>query len=231
MEIKDLITSRVTKETENQVAVQISIIASKIVRKDGNGSWPQLFTLLHDTLKHSQDERAKYYCAMTLKELIKMMKSKRLPADRKIFRTLASEIWPVAADLWLASQRGIVQSTSAEQFKYRLQAARFGLKILSSLCIHGTDNPNDCPNVKALVRNVMTELPTILDSFINCSNSSSSIPDIHLEIFGKLITKHAKILTALSEDYFVSLNDIQVELLQFAAKFVAEGRKYSQIIT
>ena len=41
---------------------------------------------------------------MTLKELIKMMKSKRLPADRRQFHQLASDIWPIAASMWTESQ-------------------------------------------------------------------------------------------------------------------------------
>merc|ERR1711990_495445 len=123
---------------------------------------------------------------MTLKELIKMMKSKRLPADRKIFRQLASSIWPIAAELWLTSQRTLTESTSADQFQFRLHSARFGLKILSSLSIHGTDNPNDCPNVAALVSNIVAELPVLLSRF---DSLNSNFSDSQIEIFGKLITK------------------------------------------
>ena len=61
IEIKKLIESRVANETENQIAIQIAICVAKIIRKDGNGSWPDLLNLLHLTLKQSHDERAKYH--------------------------------------------------------------------------------------------------------------------------------------------------------------------------
>ena len=67
--------------------------------KDGNGSWPDLFNQLQAALT-SENETSKHHAALTLKELIKMMKSKRLPADRKAFYTVAESMWPIAINLW-----------------------------------------------------------------------------------------------------------------------------------
>lgn len=224
--IKHIFLEALPNEKDTSIAIQSALIVAKIIRKDGNGSWPELFSALHAKIK-SENELLKFHCSMTLKELIKMMKSKRLPADRKLFHSLAVDIWPIAANLWTESQSQILNSSDPNQLLWRLNSARYGLKILKTLSTHGSSDPTECPNIQHLVNNIMKQMPLILEAY---NQGIQSIPDSGREIFAKLVTLHAKILRALSDDYYVVLNGIQERLLQFAAEIVATGRsRFSSI--
>jgi len=99
--VKKYILATIANESNSAIAAQTALICSKIIRKDGNGSWGELFILLVKCLSDDSGSLAsKCFCALTLKDLIKMMKSKRLPKDRKAFREIAQQLWPVAAELY-----------------------------------------------------------------------------------------------------------------------------------
>ena len=140
----------------------------------------------------------------------------------------ASDIWPIAASMWTESQQGILSSSSPDQFRCRLNTARFGLKILKTLATHGSASPAECDNVKMLVQNIMDQLPVILEQFNQAiklnQTQPNQIPDQDREVFGKLVTSHVKILRCLAEDHYTALNHIQKTLLQYAAEIVATGR-------
>ena len=124
--------------------------------------------------------------------------------------------------MWTKSQQGILSSSSSDQFRCRLNTARFGLKILKTLATHGSASPAECENVKMLVQNIMDQLPVILEQFNQ--TQPNQIPDQDREVFGKLVTSHVKILRCLAEDHYTALNHIQKSLLQYAAEIVATGR-------
>ena len=99
--VKNYILGTIVQETNSAIAAQVALICAKIIRKDGNGSWADLFILLVKCLSDDEGSlSSKCFCALTLKDLIKMMKSKRLPKDRKAFREIALQLWPVAAELY-----------------------------------------------------------------------------------------------------------------------------------
>lgn len=99
--VKKYILATIANESNSSIAAQTALVCSKIIRKDGNGSWGELFILLVKCLSDDAGSLAsKCFCALTLKDLIKMMKSKRLPKDRKAFREIAQQLWPVAAELY-----------------------------------------------------------------------------------------------------------------------------------
>ena len=103
-EVKDFMLKTIPAEQNSAVAIQAALICSKIIRKDGNGSWGDLFVAIAQTV--SSDNcglNSKCFCALTLKELVKMMKSKRLPMDRAQFRKLSSQLWSVSAELYQAA--------------------------------------------------------------------------------------------------------------------------------
>ena len=180
----------------------------------------EIFPTLIQAALSSENETSKHHAALTLKELIKMMKSKRLPADRRAFYSVAENIWPLASDLWLSTQKSLQNSADQSQFHCRLATSRYGLKILKCLATHGTASPGECPRVKLLVQGLMSQMPDILAQFNACK---SSIPDQDSTAFEKLVTLHAKVLALLAEDYHIALNSVQVQLLQFAAQMVTEG--------
>lgn len=109
--IKQLLLETIPHEQSGPVAAQAALICSKIVRKDGNGSWGELFICIGRTVASVEcNIKSKSFCALTLKELVKMMKSKRLPADRKQFRKLSADLWPVAGELYQSAQQRLIVS-------------------------------------------------------------------------------------------------------------------------
>lgn len=103
--VKQSLLQTIPLEQSMPVAAQAALICSKIIRKDGNGSWGELFICIGQAVSSTQcNIRSKSFCALTLKELVKMMKSKRLPSDRAQFRKLGSQLWPVAAELYRTAQ-------------------------------------------------------------------------------------------------------------------------------
>jgi len=224
--VKELFATTLLTEQNATVAMQASVIAAKIIRKDGNGSWPGLFNQLQAALGSTEDT-SKHHAAMALKELIKMMKSKRLPADRKAFYQVAENLWPLAMELWVSTQKSLESSTDQHQFQCRLATTRFALKIIKCLATHGTQSPGDCPKVRVLVGHLMDQMPLLLAQF---NTLQGSIGQTDGDAFEKLVTLHAKVIALLAEDYHTAMNGIQERLLQFAAEVVTQGKtKYATI--
>ena len=146
-----------------------------------------------------------------------MMKSKRLPSDRKAFYAVSGEMWPLALELWLSSQSSLGSSSDQQQFHYRLQTARFGLKILKCLATHGNESPAESQAVAELVTRVMEQMPQMVEQ---CAVMKEKLPSNSAEALEKLVTLHAKVLALLAEEYHACLNHVQERLLQFAAEVV-----------
>ena len=49
--IKTIFVNTLPNETCTQIAIQVAIITAKIIRKDGNGSWPELFKIIHEKIQ------------------------------------------------------------------------------------------------------------------------------------------------------------------------------------
>ena len=48
--IKNAFVQTLLNEQNGQIAIQAAVVAAKIIRKDGNGSWPDLFNHLQEGL-------------------------------------------------------------------------------------------------------------------------------------------------------------------------------------
>ena len=77
--IKNIVQERITSESDGKIVSQVSLFCARIIRKEGNGSWPELFQKLVQAMNDQRSASKRNFAALIMKELVKMMKSKRLP--------------------------------------------------------------------------------------------------------------------------------------------------------
>ena len=85
-----------------------------------------------------------------------------------------------------------------------VQIAHYGLKVLKSLSLYGSDSPAECAQVKSLVKTLLQQLPPMLDHFNRLKNSKI----MDTEPIAKFVTVHAKIICKLSDDHPTALREI-----------------------
>ena len=62
--IKSIFVNTLPNETFTQIAIQVAIITAKIIRKDGNGSWPELFKVIHENIQGENElTKAGFSCS------------------------------------------------------------------------------------------------------------------------------------------------------------------------
>ena len=214
--IKNIVESRVTEESDGKIVSQISLFCARIIRKDGNGSWPELFQKLVHAMNDQGSATKRNFAALIMKELVKMMKSKRLPRDRKSFRELSSDLWPIGGQLYNSS---LSLAMEGKEIGVNLKSAHYGLKILKAIVLNSSMDPSRCPNVKSLSKSCLTGVPNILKAYNNL------LCGIEKDSLDKFLTTHLKIIARISNEYPTAHVEILRELLQFVGELIVNGRK------
>ncbi|XP_055941149.1 importin-11-like [Argiope bruennichi] len=122
----------------NQIALQFSVIISKIARYDFPKEWPELFTVLLNGTQ-SADELHQLRALLTIHHVVKALASKRLTADRRVFLQLTSSIFTNIFHLWINYSKLFLQEANTDFFKLKelLDSCFLTLKILRKLVVNG----------------------------------------------------------------------------------------------
>ncbi|XP_035231827.1 importin-11-like, partial [Stegodyphus dumicola] len=138
-----------------QIALQFSVIISKIARFDFPKEWPELFpTLLFGV--QSVEELQQLRALLTMHHVVKSLASKRLIGDRRIFQQLTHSIFANILHLWIDRSKLFLHEvqTGSCKLKELLESSFLTLKILRKLVVNGfkdCSKENDAVNFLSLI--------------------------------------------------------------------------------
>ncbi|XP_039269219.2 importin-11-like [Styela clava] len=91
------------EEPINQIAVQSAVVIAKIARFDYPGEWNDLIPILMLGISSSKNLLHQSRCILTLKHVLKMISSKRLPHAKKVFHDLCKSIFQDVFQYWMTN--------------------------------------------------------------------------------------------------------------------------------
>jgi hypothetical protein len=139
------------REENNQVAVQLALLISKIARFDYPREWPELFPALLRKLQ-SPDILTTQRVYLVLNQTLKELSTKRLAADQRNFAEVTAQYFKYTWHHWCTDTQGILQGIQrllagpqssiliADQDQsLRLTCERWMLclKVLRRMLVHG----------------------------------------------------------------------------------------------
>jgi len=210
------------------VALQMAVIVGKISRFDVPKEWPQLFPVLEagikaasstQTSQHPNEEQRQllmlqeHRSLLLLYHVIKVMASKRLGADRRIFHEMTDQLLPFLFPLWKSHHAQLtneLRNGSNEEISATLEVTILVFKNLRRLIIHGLRRPANTDE--------RTECAAFLSAIIQDAKTVLAMRKERLELqtlFDKYVILHLKLLSDLLENdpyYFLV---IMKECLQF----------------
>lgn len=206
-------------EPEKQIAVHLSVIISKIARHDWPNHWTQLMPTLMNAVK-SDDGLTQQVALLTLHQVVKVLSTKRLTADRRLFQELTPIIYPFLSEIWDTHSQCFfmkVMEFHDEAFK-SIEKAYTSLKVLEKLTIHGFKRPHESNDVNNFLKVLFERVKHML----NLRTSLKSDLEI---IANKYIVKSTNILLSLLEHHPFSFVDFITPSLEYAVyyAFTPEG--------
>ena len=131
------------------IALQIAVMVGKIARFDVPKEWPELLQALISGVQ-VEDTTVKHRALLVLYHTVKVLASKRLTSDRRIFHDLTEQLLPFLLATWKTHHTTLVQSAVSQtddSMSFVLQIVLVTMKILRRLIVHGLRKPqenNDC---------------------------------------------------------------------------------------
>ncbi|KAG8187533.1 hypothetical protein JTE90_008420 [Oedothorax gibbosus] len=183
-------------EPINQIALQFSVIISKIARFDFPKEWPDLFTALL-SITQSVDELHQARALLSMHHVVKALSSKRLTADRRIFYQLTTTIFTNVFHQWINYSKMFLEEVNRDSPKRKqlLENSFVTLKILRKLVVNGF---KDCSKDPEAV-NFLTLIFQQIGPFLDCRS---------------YLKNHVQMLE-VSEKYLVLLIKVLRDVLEF----------------
>ncbi|XP_073979099.1 importin-11-like [Rhodnius prolixus] len=196
-------------EPIKQIARHFAILTSKIARYDCPRQWPELIPTLMEAIK-SEDGIVQHRSLLILHQVVKVLSSKRLTGDRRMFQELSAHIYPTVYSVWdahcilffLKVQENVDDATKT------LENAILSLKILEKLTVHGFKRPNDSRHVNLFIKLVFERAKAVLSIW-------PSFKSLAEELAKKFIIRLTNVLLSLLEFHPFSF----VEYISFALEF------------
>eukprot|EP00798_Chlamydomonas_sp_ICE-L_P013625 gene13626-19503_t len=104
------------QQDDNQIAVQIALVYSKIARFDFPADWPNLFSDLMGILQNGQSPPtvlAVRRVYLILHHVLKELSSKRLPGDKRTFAEVARFLFAHVWNQWCADTQLLLEGLPA----------------------------------------------------------------------------------------------------------------------
>ncbi|KAF1883849.1 hypothetical protein Lal_00038341 [Lupinus albus] len=161
------------REEDDQIALMLAVLISKIARIDYPKEWPDIFSVLSQQLQ-SADVLASHRIFMILFRTLKELSTKRLTSDQRNFAEISSRFFDYSWRLWQSDVQTILHGFSALSQSYNsnaedqhhelyLTCERWLLcsKIIRQLVISGFQSDSKCFQE---VRPVKEVSPMLLNS-------------------------------------------------------------------
>ncbi|XP_064620355.1 importin-11-like [Lineus longissimus] len=178
-----------------QIATQLAVLIAKVARVDCPRNWPELIPTLLEAVKQ-ENNLICLRALLTLHHVIKMLASKRLSSDRKLFEELTSNIFGFVLNLWnthLTHFFQLVQTGSKDNMAAMMKCIEFAtisLKVLRKLYVYGFREPREVEETITLLTLVLEKMSL----FLEAKNSMTAINDGLLESREKYLILLSKVL-------------------------------------
>eukprot|EP00249_Psilotum_nudum_P007668 c20733_g1_i1 orf=1506-4013(-) len=229
------------REENNQVAVQLAILISKIARIDYPKEWSDLFPSMVQKLQ-SSDVLTTQRAYMVLNQVLKELSTKRLAVDQRNFVEITSQLFDYTWQHWCSDtqrllsscsilltspQSGLLPSENGQALQLTCERWILCLKTLSRMLKFGY--PSDSKSVQE-VEPVKRVSPQFLVAIQSLLRYRSAIQQVHAfkGFFEKACLKLMKTLVEVQKIHPYSFSDRSVipPVLDFCYKVITEPQGY-----
>ncbi|XP_069137987.1 importin-11-like [Argopecten irradians] len=212
--IKQRLLSNFT-EPVPQIATQLAVLIGKIARLDCPRLWTQLLPTLFQAVR-CPDNLIQERGLLVLHHVTKMLASKRLAHDRKLFEELTNEIFGFVLRLWQTHLQEFLEAASKHDDKmgHSLDKAILTCRILRKQIAYGFKDPT-CNNDAS---NFLSQIFPGLKNMLGCRQSMWGHHYI-LEKCEKMIILLTKVLLDLLEFHPASYTQLIRPTLEFAVSY------------
>jgi len=149
----------ILSERVSSISAQLAVTVGKIARLEVPRDWPSLLPLLLENVR-SEDPAKQYGVLCATYQVVKILSTKRLTGDRKLFQDVSQEIFDYLFGLWDSLFLSWANSGASGDSLLR---AHFALKILRVLAIRGYKIPHESPSVLNFIPSVMRRAKETLE--------------------------------------------------------------------
>ena len=140
-------------EHDTRLALQNALVVAKIARFEYPNDWPDLLTVLLDTIRRAHDPLATARALLILLHVTKELSTGRLQRTRQNLQSITPEIVRVLGGLYAAkvdSWRRQIGGELTGSFEDDLRQSLLAIKTIRRLLISGYEHPNRDRDVSAI---------------------------------------------------------------------------------
>ncbi|XP_075209818.1 importin-11-like [Lycorma delicatula] len=225
------------REPVNQIATQLAVLIAKIARLDCPREWSELIPVLLNGSQNT-DPLIQHRVLLILQQVIKLLSSKRLIGDRRMFQDLTASIFPFILEQWNHHICTAISQMNEQNFgeaaTSSLQKSLLLLKTLHKLTVFGFKKPHESSHVCNFLTSIFEQTKTLLEcrkcflrKYCNTGNGDFSVTAMQ-EMLEKKIVNLTKVLLAVLEYHPFSCIDLLRPTLEFTFYYVFtdEGEQY-----
>ncbi|KAK7260595.1 hypothetical protein RIF29_26778 [Crotalaria pallida] len=228
------------REENDQIALMLAVLISKIARIDYPKEWPDIFLVLSQQLQ-SADVLASHRIFMILFRTLKELSTKRLTSDQRNFAEISSRFFDYSWRLWQGDVQTILHGFSALSQSYNssvedhhhelyLTCERWLLcsKIIRQLIISGFQSDSKCFQEVRPVKEVSPMLLSSIQSFLPYYSSFQKQYPRFCDFAMKATTKLMKILVAFQGRHPYSFGDkfVLSSVMDFCLNKITDTEPY-----
>ncbi|XP_065222298.1 importin-11 [Planococcus citri] len=212
-------------EPVDAVAFQLAVIMAKIARLDWPKEWPELINILIDNIKCNDNEVRRRRSLLILCHVVKILSTKRLIGDKKLFCDLSAQLFPIMYQFWNFCIDTIVFKNPEQKkeigFRFDLEMLQLTTKILLKLTVYGFNKPYQCPETINFIASIFERIKTILQLRLALGTTDERC----MVLVEKISLTMVKILSSVLEHHPFSYADFVQITFQycFFYCFTAEG--------
>ncbi|KAK7339912.1 hypothetical protein VNO77_20599 [Canavalia gladiata] len=228
------------REENDQIALMLAVLISKIARIDYPKEWPDIFLVLSQQLQ-SADVLASHRIFLILFRTLKELSTKRLTSDQRNFAEISSHFFDYCWRLWQSDVQTILHGFSALSQNYNLNAEdqhhelyltceRWLLcsKIVRQLIISGFQSDSKCFQEVRPVKEVSPVLLSAIQSFLPYYSSFQKQYPKFWDFVKRACTKLMKILVAFQGRHPYSFGDkfVLSSVMDFCLNRITDPEPY-----
>lgn len=210
------------------MALQLSVVISKIARLDCPDDWQELMPILLQRI-NSQDQLEQKRSLQILTQVVKQLSTRRLHHDRIMFENFTSNLYEYIINLWTSFTglyfQNIQASAQVEICGSNLEKSMMTLKILQKLTIYGYQKPTQAMKPVEFLKMIFERIKDLLECRLLIK--SSPVYNQLIEKHEKFTLKHLKILTEFQDYHRAVFTQFAPQVLEMAFNYAFfEGSRF-----
>ncbi|RZC03059.1 Importin-11 isoform B [Glycine soja] len=228
------------REENDQIALMLAVLISRIARSDYPKEWPDIFLVLSQQLQ-SADVLASHRIFLILFRTLKELSTKRLTSDQRNFAEISSHFFDYSWRLWQSDMQTILHGFSSlsqscnlnaedQPHELYLTCERWLLcsKIVRQLIISGFQSDSKCFQEVRPVKEVSPVLLSAIQSLLPYYSSFQKQYPKFWDFVKRACTKLMKILVAFQGRHPYSFGDkfVLSSVLDFCLNRITDPDPY-----